>query len=133
VIDGATSATYNVTEAGTYNVSINNGTCAGRTADVVIRFEDCSKEVFVPTAFTPNRNNANDDLRPYFLNIRQLVYFKVYNRYGQLVFETNSRDRGWDGTLKGTPQPTETYTWILQYIDANGSTIKKSGRSLLIR
>jgi gliding motility-associated-like protein len=66
-------------------------------------------------------------------NIQELVYFKVFNRWGQMVFQTNEIGKGWDGTLKGVPQPTETYTWILQCIDVDGNIIKQSGRSLLIR
>ena len=116
IINGATSATYDVTQEGDYHVVINNGTCTGRTPVVVVSFRECpsTAEVFVPTAFTPNRNNANDDLRPYFKNVQQLVSFKVFNRWGQLVFQTNTMDRGWYGLLKGVPQHTETYTWILE-------------------
>jgi gliding motility-associated-like protein len=136
IISGATNATYNVTEAGTYNVSINNNTCTGKTSTpVVVTFKDCPSdiEIFVPTAFTPNNNFANDNLQPYFLNVRELNYFKVYNRWGQLVFETNTIGKGWDGNIKGVKQPTETYTWILECTDNRGEKFKKSGKSLLIR
>ena len=136
IISGATNATYTVTEGGTYNISINNNTCTGKTSTpIVITFKDCPSdiEIFVPTAFTPNNNFANDNLQPYFLNVRELNYFKVYNRWGQLVFETNTIGKGWDGNIKGVKQPTETYTWILECTDTRGKKIKKSGKSLLIR
>jgi gliding motility-associated-like protein len=136
IINGATKPTYTVTEAGTYNVSINNNTCTGKTSTpIVVTFKDCPSdiEIFVPTAFTPNNNFANDNLQPYFLNVRELNYFKVYNRWGQLVFETNTIGKGWDGNIKGVKQPTETYTWILECTDTRGEKIKKSGKSLLIR
>jgi gliding motility-associated-like protein len=136
LIIGATSVTYGVTGPGSYNVSINNGICTGKTANpVIVTFKDCPTtiEVFVPTAFTPNDNNANDKLQPYFLNVSELHFFKVYNRWGQLVFETNTIGKGWDGNIKGVRQPTETYTWVLECVDARGKTIKKSGKTLLIR
>ncbi|MFN2438336.1 MAG: gliding motility-associated C-terminal domain-containing protein [Chitinophagaceae bacterium] len=57
----------------------------------------------------------------------------VYNRWGQLVFTTNTMGKGWDGKIHGIPQPSETYTWILACIDIEGKPIKQSGRSLLIR
>ena len=136
IINGATTATFNVSEAGSYNVSINNGSCTGKTLNpVIITFKDCptNVEVFVPTAFTPNNNRANDNLQPYFLNVAELKYFKVFNRWGQLVFETNTIGRGWDGSIKGVRQPTETYTWILECVDVKGKKIKESGKSLLIR
>ncbi|MBD0277235.1 MAG: gliding motility-associated C-terminal domain-containing protein [Flavisolibacter sp.] len=138
IINGATEATYKATEAGNYAVSIINGTCAGLASNTVkVRFQACSPitetKVFVPTAFTPNNNSTNDFLQPYFINIRELVYFKVFNRWGQLVFQTNTIGKGWDGTFNGIQQPTEIYTWILECIDNNGKTIRQSGRSLLLR
>ncbi|MBB1287269.1 gliding motility-associated C-terminal domain-containing protein, partial [Flavisolibacter sp. BT320] len=138
LITGATGRTYNAIVGGSYSVIIKNGSCAVRAiTPAQIQFQDCittpETNVFVPTAFTPNRNNENDLLRPVLYNITSLSYFKVYNRWGQLVFETNEIGRGWDGTIKGVAQPTETYSWILQCTDNSGNVIKKSGRSLLIR
>jgi gliding motility-associated-like protein len=119
-------------------VAITNGTCAVKAANaVLVRFQSCipaaETKVFVPTAFTPNKNGANDLLQPYFLNVQQLVQFKVYNRWGQLVYQTNIIGEGWDGRIKGMPQPSDTYTWILECVDFTGKNIKQSGRSLLIR
>ncbi|HVG39977.1 MAG TPA: gliding motility-associated C-terminal domain-containing protein, partial [Chitinophagaceae bacterium] len=141
LIPGATANTFKATEDGNYSVYINNGTCTGRASNTVaIKFVDCSPvpivsdaKVFVPKAFTPNSNGANDLLRPVLYNIRQLNYFKVYNRWGQAVFQTNIIGSGWDGTIKGLKQPEETYTWILECIDKDGKVIKQSGRSLLLR
>ena len=104
---------------------------------VQVRVVECAPiaeaNVVVPSAFTPNSNNANDYLRPIMNNIRQLTYFKVFNRWGQLVFQTNTIGSGWDGTLKGIQQPTETYTWTLECVDMDGNIIRQSGRSILIR
>jgi gliding motility-associated-like protein len=66
-------------------------------------------------------------------NIASLGYFKVYNRWGQMVFQTNVMGKGWDGTINGVQQPTETYTWLLECTDNDGNIIKLSGRSVLIR
>ena len=90
-------------------------------------------DVFVPTGFTPNKNGANDVLRPIFYKIDTLTSFKIYNRWGQLVFQTAEKGVGWDGTLKGVAQPSETYTWTVECRDIVGNPIKKSGKSLLIR
>jgi gliding motility-associated-like protein len=138
VIAGSTNVTYQVTQEGRYSVMINNGTCTVLAGNVVtVKFQTCTParetKVFVPTAFTPNRNGENDLLQPYFLNIRQLVQFKVFNRWGQQVYQTNVIGQGWDGTLKGVSQPADTYSWVLECIDFDGKTIKQSGRSLLIR
>jgi gliding motility-associated-like protein len=137
-IDGATERSYKAMVSGVYSVSIDYGTCIVRALNTAnLRFQECAAipetNVFVPTAFTPNKNGENDVLRPILYNIASLRYFKVYNRWGQVVFETNEMGKGWDGTIKGSLQPTETYSWILQCTDNNGNVIKKSGRSLLIR
>jgi trimeric autotransporter adhesin len=137
-IAGATAASYKVLQAGRYGVMINNGSCSALASNtVVVTFQVCvptgETKVFVPTAFTPDRNGENDLLQPYFINIRQLVQFKVFNRWGQQVYQTNIIGQGWDGTLKGTPQPAETYSWILECIDFDGKVIRQSGRSVLIR
>ncbi|RYZ27019.1 MAG: hypothetical protein EOP49_42760, partial [Sphingobacteriales bacterium] len=66
----------------------------------------------VPTAFTPNANNMNDRLRP-LGRIARLDYFRVYNRWGILVYQTNVVGEGWDGKYKGVLQQPDTYTWIL--------------------
>jgi gliding motility-associated-like protein len=138
LIPGATAGTYAATAEGAYSVSINDGTCTVMAVDTVrVQFQDCSPipetKVFVPTAFTPNQNNANDVLRPLLYNVKELRYFRVYNRWGQEVFQTNQAGKGWDGTLKGVRQPAETYSWTLECIDMKGNIIKQSGRSLLIR
>ncbi|HET7899013.1 MAG TPA: gliding motility-associated C-terminal domain-containing protein, partial [Flavisolibacter sp.] len=137
-ISGATAKTYSATASGVYTVDISDGTCTARSAATTrLQFQSCitgpQTGVFVPTAFTPNRNGANDELRPILYNIASLGYFKVYNRWGQMVFQTREMTKGWDGTINGVPQPTETYTWILECTDHDGKTIRKSGRSLLIR
>ena len=138
LITGATLFTYAADRTGAYSVAINDGTCSIRSVDTVqLVFRDCSnlpdRNVFVPTAFTPNKNGQNDVLRPILNSISELRYFKVYNRWGQVVFETNTIGKGWDGTMKGTAQPSETYSWILECVGNNGQIIKRSGRSLLIR
>jgi gliding motility-associated-like protein len=91
-----------------------------------------SVKVFVPTAFTPNGNNVNDRLRP-LGNISRIDYFKVYNRWGVLVYQTKTLGEGWDGSYKGNPQQSDTYTWVFQGQGLDGQAIKGSGKTLLIR
>lgn len=94
-----------------------------------------NKGIYVPRGFSPNTDGSNDRLYPILIGIKQLSYFKIYNRWGNLVFETTSGNpaNGWDGTFKGKPQPVETYTWVVQGIDIDNIVITKSGNTLLIR
>jgi len=137
-IPGATSSTYTATVAGIYSVTIKNGNCTGLALNnAVVRVQACivvgESKMFVPEAFTPNRDNTNDFLQPYFKNVTELKYFKVFNRWGQMVFQTNVIGEGWDGTVKSLPQPSETYSWMLEYVDHNGKIARQSGTTVLVR
>jgi gliding motility-associated-like protein len=89
-------------------------------------------KIFVPTAFTPNDNGINDRLRP-LSRLGSIQYFRVYNRWGNLVFQTNEIGEGWDGRYKGVLQPADTYTWFLLGVKPNGEPVKQTGKTLLIR
>jgi gliding motility-associated-like protein len=89
-------------------------------------------KVFVPTAFTPNGNNLNDHLRP-LGQIGAIDYFRVYNRWGNMLFQTSIVGDGWDGTYKGIVQQSGTYTWIFSGKTPDGKPIKLSGKTVLIR
>jgi gliding motility-associated-like protein len=91
--------------------------------------------IHVPKAFSPNNDGQNDRLFPILVGISNLQYFRVYNRWGVLVYEarTYGTSIGWDGTYKGTPQPMETYIWVAEAVDVLGKTLKAGGNSILIR
>jgi gliding motility-associated-like protein len=90
-------------------------------------------DLFVPKAWTPNNDGHNDRLYPLTVNIRELKYFRIFNRWGQMVFETNAIGIGWDGMFKGQKQVIDVYTWTAEAIGDNGQIIKRSGNSALIR
>ncbi len=72
--------------------------------------------IAVPSAFTPNGDGINDYLYPLNAYKADNLSFIVYNRLGQVVFETKDWTKKWDGRLNGQPQPNGTYVWMLQYI-----------------
>jgi len=87
----------------------------------------------VPTAFSPNYDGHNDILDIFLVGIAKLNYFKVFNRWGQLLYETNDMYGRWDGRFHGAPQPPETYVWIAEGIDYNGNKILKRGQTILLK
>jgi hypothetical protein len=91
-----------------------------------------SPDIFVPNAFRPGaaRNNV---LRPIPVGIATLDFFRVYNRWGQLVFQTFSPEIGWDGSLAGKPQASGTYVWMVRGTDYTGKVVMKRGTAILIR
>jgi gliding motility-associated-like protein len=100
---------------------------------VKIKVYQLPPSFYVPTAFSPNQDGHNDVLKPFALGIRTIRYFKVYNRYGQLVFETTEKDKGWDGSFKGNPQDPATYVWMAQGETYKGDFITRKGTAVLIR
>lgn len=104
------------------------------TDTLLVKVADESR-IHVPKAFTPNGDGQNDRLFPILVGIDELKYFRVYNRWGNLVYETRQAGLlgGWDGTFKGQRQNMETFVWVAEGVDANGKTIKTSGSTLLLR
>lgn len=90
-------------------------------------------DIQVPTAFTPNGDGLNDYLSPVLMGVKQLKYFRVYNRWGQLLYESAMEKPGWDGRLRGVPQPTGVVVWVAEGVGVDGRSYVKKGTSALIR
>jgi gliding motility-associated-like protein len=103
------------------------------TTDSVLVRVFKKEDVFIPSAFTPDGDGHNDYLKVIMVQARQLKNFRVYNRWGNLVFQTNDPSIGWDGNWKGEKQRSETYLWYCEAVGNDGSIIKKSGSVTLIR
>lgn len=89
--------------------------------------------IAVPTGFTPNNDGLNDFLSPLNAYKAGNLVFKVFDRWGKLVFETKDWTRKWDGTIQGVPQNTGVYLWTLSYTDADNKQVFLKGTSTLIR
>lgn len=85
----------------------------------------------VPTAFTPNGDGVNDIIYVRGAAIETLD-FKIYNRWGQVVFETKTQEVGWDGKFNGQPQPMESYGYVLKATFIDGTTEEKKGNITLL-
>jgi gliding motility-associated-like protein len=90
-------------------------------------------DIKVPNAFSPNDDGHNDMLDIFLIGIDKLIFFRVFNRWGQLMFETKDPSQRWDGRFKGIKQPLETYVWIAEAITSGGSKIVRRGQSILLR
>jgi len=117
-----------------YTVKITNGAGCSFVDSQLVRVFDES-DIYIPGGFTPNRDGKNDRVYPIGVGISVFYSFKIFNRWGNLVFESNSLDPdlGWDGTFKGKEQPADTYTWVVYGIGQTGKPISKSGSVVLIR
>lgn len=88
---------------------------------------------FVPKAFSPNGDGRNEIFKPVAIGIQSTDYFRVFNRYGQIIFETGQRLDGWDGTYKGKKQLPGTYVWDIKGKTFSGRVIEKKGTVVLVR
>lgn len=89
--------------------------------------------IYVPNAFTPNNDGLNDFLKPFMIGIKELKYFKIFNRWGQLIYETSDPKKGWDGKQSGVPVQTHTLVWMLEAIGADNKVYRAKGSTVLIR
>ena len=67
------------------------------------------------------------------MGIKDFQYFRIFDRWGNLVFSTTNAAIGWDGRIKGTEQPTGTYVWMAEGIDYLGRTVQRKGSVIIIR
>jgi gliding motility-associated-like protein len=133
-IIGATQDTLRVFKEGVYTVSVQSSLgCKVNAASPVTVLIPCEASIWLPDIFTPNGDGINDVLMPVLPGIKKFRCFKIYNRWGQLIFESRDKLKGWDGTYLGKPQPIETYVWQMEGEDIAGKVYTKSGLFSLIR
>ncbi len=129
--DGSTDSVFHVVEPGTYAVSVSNG-CGSIEDTINVSIGAC--KLWMPSAFSPNGDGNNDKFSVRSKNPETLgdLYFAIFNRKGNLMFETNAANDGWDGTYNGTPQPIGTYFYMIQYT-LNGTRQLDKGDVTLVR
>jgi gliding motility-associated-like protein len=116
-----------------YTVRVFSPEGCSDSATVGVKIFKTAPSIFVPTGFTPNGDGRNDRARPIAVGIRSIDYFRIYNRWGQLVFETTRNGAGWDGRINGKDQGTNVYVWVVKATDYNGRPYFNKGTLTLIR
>ncbi len=120
-----------------YSVTVSDSLGCSRILEGVIKIKvnnaDCKEPyLFVPTGFTPNGDGENDILFIRGAAITEL-YFAVYNRWGEVVFETTDKNKGWDGTYKGKLLDPAVYAYYVKAKCINNQEFFKKGNVTLIR
>jgi gliding motility-associated-like protein len=90
-------------------------------------------DIFVPKSFSPNNDGVNDQLYAYLAGIKKFHFIRIYNKFGQLMFESKSNNTPWDGITNGRLQPIDAYVWFAEGEDINGKIISKTGSVMLLR
>ena len=109
VLNPVTSATQDIL----YFITATHKTSGCAATDSVL--VKVVTDVYIPTAFTPNNDHKNDEFKVLGSELIEQMDFKIYNRYGQLVFETKDKSKGWNGRLGGVQAPLGAYIYILSY------------------
>jgi len=122
------------TDTGTFKYFLNVVSAYGCRGEDSVKVQVVDNAAFfMPTAFSPNGDGKNDYFRPLAIGYKQLNYFKIFNRWGQMVYSGQSFDIGWDGTYKSQACDMGTYYWEIEYTDRYGITGKCKGDVTLVR
>ncbi|MBX3163947.1 MAG: PKD domain-containing protein [Bacteroidetes bacterium] len=118
----------------TYTAVASKGPCVEDTKVAVDAYSaGCiDNDVFIPNTFTPNGDGKNDVLFVRGVKVDE-VYFAIYNRWGELVFETNDKTKGWDGTYKGKAADVGVFGYYLKVKCITGAEAFKKGNVTLLR
>jgi gliding motility-associated-like protein len=130
---GSSQSTITVSQSGIYWLRVtDNFNCTGRDT-IVVNPKQCFEGFFIPNAFTPNKDGKNDIFRPLLSGVVSQFKFTIYNRWGQLVYQTSELGKGWDGRLSGKDIDTNVFVWTCEY-QFEGQTKKfAKGTCVLIR
>ncbi|RYY27223.1 MAG: T9SS type B sorting domain-containing protein, partial [Chitinophagaceae bacterium] len=142
--DGSSNNSLKITQAGTYSIEVSDENDCKAKDFIVVKYQPCNSGVnylATPNAFTPNGDGLNDQFRPGIPGETRDYRFAIYNRWGQMIFETRDRNKAWDGNIYGSRQSangyanssSNTYSWICVYTDESGQRIARKGSILLIR
>ncbi|MBN2668347.1 MAG: gliding motility-associated C-terminal domain-containing protein, partial [Bacteroidales bacterium] len=90
---------------------------------------------YIPTGFTPDNDNRNELFRPYGTSILEEGYnMKIYDRWGEVIFETNELEKGWDGKVKDNSlAPQGVYPYMIRFVDVYGVPHERTGYINVVR
>ena len=118
-----------------YIVTVTNKDGCIDSDTVSVKFRDPAVKLYIPNAFTPNNDGINDFFRPLIsLPGNVSAEWKLFNRFGNLVFSAKNKTDGWNGNYKGQAQPSGNYTYVINLSAENNCPAKQyKGIVLLIR
>lgn len=96
-----------------------------------VKTKSCCEMTF-PTAFTPNGDGKNDMFRPVTVGRREVRLFQVYNRYGQVIYDSRNAFTGWDGTMNGRDADIGSYFYQINFM-CDKENVIQSGEVILVR
>jgi len=128
---GDTTSFIIVSDSGSYSVFVENavGCAASDSVQIVV---GCVNNIWFPSAFTPDEDGVNDLFLGYGNDVNE-YHLIIFNRMGQIVFDTKDISKGWDGMVEGLPSQIGVYGYTVRYKFDNADSIRKRGIFTLIR
>lgn len=114
--NGAISSSITISQPGQYwlEATSNSSQCTGKDT-IIVSPKDCLTGFYIPTAFTPNGDGKNDLFKPIIGGVVKQYRFSIYNRWGELVFQTSELTKGWDGLFKNQLSANNVFVWQCSY------------------
>jgi gliding motility-associated-like protein len=121
-----------------YTVQVTDTNQCSVTDSILVKTVCNGKNYFIPNTFSPNGDGVNDVFYPRGESLSNIQSMRVFNRWGQLVFEkrdfpANSAASGWDGTFNGRPAPVDVYVYTIEVVCDNAQLIALNGNVTLVR
>jgi len=130
---GSSQSSLTVSQAGIYWLRVtDNFNCVG-TDSIIVKPKQCLEGIFVPNAFTPNKDGKNDIFRPLLFGIVSNMKFVIYNKWGQKVYDTSNLYEGWDGKVNSKDAKADVFVWTCEYQFEGKEKKFAKGTVLLIR
>ncbi|MBK6481761.1 MAG: PKD domain-containing protein [Chitinophagaceae bacterium] len=117
----------------TYTVSVTDSSGCTASDEITLSVSCTIDALYVPNAFTPDNNGHNDVLFVRSNGIIDITYFRIFDRWGKMLFESDEIESGWDGTFKGAAMPAGVYLYTLQASCGSNNPILKQGNVTLLR
>ena len=131
--NGASTSSIDISRAGVYWLQVTDAQGCKGADSIVVNPKECMVGMHIPSAFTPNGDAHNDEFRALAFGNLKTFEFIIYNRWGQMIFKTNDRFKGWDGKLAGIEQRSDVYVWTCRYQFEGEPEQFKKGTVTLIR
>jgi gliding motility-associated-like protein len=121
-----------------YKVTVTDKNNCVSSAAITVKTVCNGKNYFIPNTFSPNGDGVNDVFYPRGNNVNNIQSMRIFNRWGQLVFERrsfppNTPGNGWNGTFNGKPAPVDAYVYIIEVICENAQIVALKGDVTLVR
>lgn len=123
---GNTLPAIEITQAGTYWLSIDNGIGCITSDTIEAAIVKCNCNLYLPNAFTPNNDDVNELFKPVYDCDFSDYNLQIFNRWGQLIYTTKNKDDGWNGLFNNEIVPQGIYLYVLNYKPNIKTQVKNS-------